>query len=360
MKKLAKELMALLQIHSPSGSESKVAAYLYVQLKNLMGDVTFDSYGNLLAQKKYGDSGYTVLLSAHMDTVAHVPPIPTWRKGKKEIYTQSTSALGGDDKCGLAAHLAVIRQLNKQTDFKGTIKVCFSREEEAGCIGAEEAVKRNPEWFNGIDAAIVIDRRGGYDVVDSNGWNNFCSDGYADFWLDMAEETGFCAAREAGTISDTMVFSELGINGVNLSAGYYNAHTAQEYIVMAELRRTTQWVINALNHIEDYGKFPAFDYEEKSTRALDYFSYLFKDNYSGRKDDDELAYCEDCDMLFSVSDMTIDEDDRIVCTDCYEFMQMPVDCDNCLQSVKQKHTVYRHGANICSRCVTELLIAQKS
>jgi hypothetical protein len=57
-----------------------------------------------------------------------------------------------------------------------------------------------------------------------------------------------------------MIFSELGINGVNLSAGYYDAHCPTEYIKIHELERTIHWVYNAMNCIERYGKFPTFDY----------------------------------------------------------------------------------------------------
>lgn len=161
MRKLTKQLFKLLKLHSPSGSEWGVIQYLIPVLRDTMDSFHVDSYGNLYAEKKYGDSGYTVLLSSHMDTVANHQPDPRWRKHKTEIYNANgNSALGGDDKCGIAAHLAVIRLMNRQTDFKGTLKVCFSREEEYGCVGAGKAVTLRPEWFADIDAAIVIDRRG--------------------------------------------------------------------------------------------------------------------------------------------------------------------------------------------------------
>lgn len=339
MKKLADQLFQLLQLHSPSGWEGKIMSYLLQYLREVMPHVYVDSYGNILAEKRYGDSGYTVLLSAHMDTVATEPPIPYWRKKRTEIATRSNSALGGDDKCGLAAILAILREMNRKTNFNGTIKVCFSREEEWGCVGASKAVELNPKFFKDVDAAIVIDRRGGNDVVDGGSWYPFCSDAYADFWVQMADLTGFKAKREDGSISDTMIFAELGINGVNLSAGYYNAHTKDEYIKINELKRTVRWVLTALDNIESYGKFPAFE----SKYNVSWTRY-----YSSKG---TVGYCDNCGELYDLSEM-IEDDGYYYCEGCL-FDDIVV-CDNCLRDVYLSNIVEKGESKVCSRCALEL------
>jgi len=339
MKQLVNQLWQLLNLHSPSGKEQKVAAYLFAHLRSLLDRIWFDDYGNILGERRYGDSGYTVLLSAHMDTVAREQPIPYWKnKQRTVIATRSNSALGGDDKCGLAAHLAIIREMNKQTNFKGTIKVCFSRQEEIGCVGAEKAVAYSPGFFADIDACIVIDRRGGNDVVDGGSWMPFCSDEYTQFWLDMAEKVGFKAQRADGTISDTMIFAELGINGVNLSAGYYHAHTKDEYIKVNELKRTVRWVLTALDNIEQH-KFPEFE---------DKYNVSWTRYYSSK---DTVGYCDSCGEIYDLSEM-IEDDGYYYCERCL-FDDIVV-CDNCLRDVYLSNIVEKGESKVCSRCALEL------
>jgi acetylornithine deacetylase/succinyl-diaminopimelate desuccinylase-like protein len=275
-----------------------------------MDVVTVDSHWNILAEKKYGQDDYTVLLSAHMDTVASHPPVPKWRNNKTEIYNMAgNGALGGDDKCGIAAHLAVIREMNRGTQFTGTLKVCFSREEEIGCVGASKAVKLNPEWFEGINACIVVDRKGSDNIVESCGsWERFCSPEYSEFWADMATKTGFMGIIQDGSISDTMIFSELGINGVNLSAGYYHAHTRDEYIRIDELKRTVRWILNGLDEIQSH-QFPSFDYEmAMANKSWGGWTWSLKD-------DSTMIECDCCLVQFPIEQM-FDYHGHDVCYNC--------------------------------------------
>jgi putative aminopeptidase FrvX len=347
MKKLTKQLFKLLSLHSPSGKESRVARYLLPLLKGTMDSVNVDAYGNIYAERKYGDSDYTVLLSAHMDTVAYEQPIPTWRNNKTEIYTQSKSALGGDDKCGIAVHLAVIRALNEFTKFNGTVKILFSREEEIGCVGAYNAVQVNPLWFDDIDCSIVVDRKGNDNIVNGSWGENFCSEDYSQFWVDMAERIGFEGIPQDGSISDTMVFSEIGINGVNLSAGYYNAHTREEYIKIAEVKRTAQWIITAFDNIEEYGKFPKFEYVDKKNGFGGYGDfYHFRDTMSNEK----MVFCDSCYIGVDVNDTIEDTNGLIVCHDCYY-----VYCDNCDDHIALGEEIIIKGSHtLCQSCASQM------
>lgn len=365
MKKLQRQLFKLLRLHSPSGREGGVRKYIVPALQATMDSVRLDGYGNILAEKKYGDSGYTVLLSAHMDTVASVQPNPTWRKNKTEIFTTSGSALGGDDKCGLAAHMAVIRELNKGTKFTGTIKVLFSREEEIGCVGASQAVKLSPEWFQDIDASIVIDRRGGDDIVTGCWSERFCSDEYGAFWEVMGTELGITSFKPKatdGSISDTMIFSELGINGVNLSAGYYEAHSKNEYIKIHELKRTVRWVTTALDHIEKY-TFPSFEY--MTDYKYDY-KYLWKGNTKSSVWDKDWVVCDWCRMEWEDAEMVVTNQGEHICPDCqgYEILDdLPYsetfECAMCGQDKPIHEYIDYRGFDLCAGCCLMMDVAVK-
>jgi hypothetical protein len=111
----------------------------------------------------------------------------------------------------------------------------------------------------------------------------------------MAQLVGFKGMVQDGSISDTMVFSELGINGVNLSAGYHNAHTAQEYIVIAQVERVVKWVTTALDHIQEAGKFPEFDYLIRS--SYKYGGGWKEDSF--KNDDGDVIYIDSCDYCWN-------------------------------------------------------------
>lgn len=365
MKKLNKQLFKLLRLHSPSGSEANVRRYLLPILQSTMDNVFIDSYGNLYAEKKYGNSDYTVLFSSHMDTVAHIQPIPQWRKNKTEIFTSSGSALGGDDKCGIASFLAVIREMNRTTQFTGTLKVIFSRQEEIGCVGASQAVSLTPEWFKDVKACVVVDRRDDDNIVTGTCGENFCSDEYANFWVAMAKKAGFKAVPQEGSISDTMIFSEIGINGVNLSAGYYNAHTKDEYIKIAELKRTTQWVYTAMNHIQEQ-TFPSFTYFDESYKTTSYWkggNKYYTSSYSP-KVWDRWVVCDVCRFEWEKDEMLIDKDGLHICPDCADHLypsqqEDTFECEMCMQEFDcGLHIDYR-GHSLCPGCCLALDVSLK-
>lgn len=100
-----------------------------------------------------------------------------------------------------------------------------------------------------------MDRRGAFDAVYYD-----CDN--PDF-EDYVSEKGFVTAY--GSFSDiSFVAPELGTAAVNLSSGYYNAHTLHEYIVRSELERTIDAVAEM---VTDAAKvdFPAFAYVDAYT-----------------------------------------------------------------------------------------------
>lgn len=355
-KKLRKQLFKLLQLHSPSGKEWGVAKYLLPILKSTMDNVWVDDHGNIYAEKRYGDSPYTVLLNSHMDTVASHPPVPKWRKGKSEIFnSDGRGALGGDDKCGIATHLAVIRHMNRGTRFTGTVKVLFTRQEEIGCVGASKAVELQPEWFDDIDCSIVVDRRGGDNII-TGGWSeNFCHENFTQFWVDMSGIVGIKGVPQEGTISDTMIFAERGINSVNLSGAYYNAHTKDEYIKIDELERIVDWVYTAFNHIQSYGKFPKFEYDNY-TASYTWGGFMKKNETKIHNSTPTCGYCDHCGRLHDTWDLDYDDDGLYICNECFDTQNLIpfVDCECCMNSFAIDDTIEYRGHTLCVRCVADL------
>lgn len=248
MKNLKKDFIQLLNIHGVSGYEKPVRSYLKPILTHLMDDVKVDNYGNLLADKKCGNgNGATILLSAHMDTVKGVLRDRELIQTKDGIIMSNKGALGADDRGGIAIILTVLKNLSK-INFNGHIKVAFSREEEIGCIGS---TRINKDWYKGTDLAIVVDRRGNRDIVVGCG-QAFCSDAVGYFMEDVSKMADMDWKCVEGGISDAITFSENGINSINVSAGYYNEHTANEYASLKDMKDTVKLIMQAIAVINQF------------------------------------------------------------------------------------------------------------
>ena len=292
MKKMKKQLINLLNIHATSGNEAPVRKYLKPILTNLMDVVKVDSYGNLLAEKKCGNgNGATVLLSAHMDTVKGVLADRKLIITEDGIIMSNKGALGADDRAGIAIILTVLRNLNK-LNFNGTIKVAFSREEEIGCVGAS---KIDPNWYKDVDLAIVVDRRGNRDIVVGCCGMAFCSDSVGYFMEDVAKLIDMPDWKcVEGGISDAIVFAEHGINSINLSAGYMNEHTANEYVSLKDMRNTVRLILQTIAVInrfyKTFGLVPNENKWVKSWYYKGYYNY-YEDSFEG-----EYVWVEEADL----------------------------------------------------------------
>ncbi len=95
-----------------------------------------------------------------------------------------------------------------------------------------------PAELDALKFLVEIDRRGNNDAVYHDCRN-------PDF-EDYISSKGFVTAR--GSFSDiSLVAPELGVAAVNLSSGYYNAHSLREYINCAELERTIERVLDIVD-----------------------------------------------------------------------------------------------------------------
>jgi hemerythrin-like domain-containing protein len=147
------------------------------------------------------------------------------------IWSSSKGILGADDRAGVAVLLEIAKWL-ETSDFNGTIKFVFTIGEECGLIGAREL----DEYFLwGVDAAIVVDRRGTGDIVTSYGTiQPFCDIQYGQFFEKVAKDAGLTGWKcTSGGSSDTRIWAERGIQSVNLSVGYsMNTLTRKSWIRM--------------------------------------------------------------------------------------------------------------------------------
>ncbi len=172
-----------------------------------------------------------VMLIAHLDTV-HQNPVQQICKTENENILMSPQGIGGDDRCGVYA----LVQVYEISSIKPWL--LFTCDEEIGGIGARmfctnHKENKLPKEIDGLKLLIEIDRRGKNDAVyydcDNQNFEKYITN------------KGFKTAY--GSFSDiSYIAPELGIAAVNLSSGYYNAHTLHEYINKKYLNSTIQKV----------------------------------------------------------------------------------------------------------------------
>jgi hypothetical protein len=224
-------LSTMLSIYSPSGAEHPMIAYVTQYLTQHKIDYEIDTAGNIyFSNDVEGDK--RILLNAHMDTVGSAAPdiMVEQINGQTVIHSTNNQVIGGDDKCGVFAVLRIISNKAVDTPLSGLLTVS----EETGCNGARHAMDNHSDKFSDVVFNITIDRNGNTDIITQNSDYKLCSDEMDK----MLDEWGkpFKLRTTSGSISDVSeIVSTLDINGINLFAGYYKAHTGSEYIIMEHL-----------------------------------------------------------------------------------------------------------------------------
>ena len=237
-----------------------------------------------LASKKYtvvDEDGFLyakgtvpVLLVAHMDTVH--------KEQCKKIVNEngkisSPQGIGGDDRCGVFIIMNLVKKLH--------CSVLLCEDEENGCKGARKftyatykRIDENGEvivekYINNLDVNYMIefDRRGNNDAV-------FYSCDNKDFIDFVEDSTNFKLAY--GSCSDISVLMPAAkLSAVNLSCGYYKAHTTDEYVVYSEMIDTLDAAAALIKEECD----SPFEYVEKKYTYPSYNNYNRYGNSYGNK-----------------------------------------------------------------------------
>lgn len=200
----------------------------------------------------YAPGNIPLMLVAHMDTV-HREPVQTICTSAGGKIVMSPQGIGGDDRCGVWGLLQCYG-----TDLHPHL--LFTCDEEVGGLGADAFAQdwiATEEMQAPLKYIVELDRKGAKDAV------------YYDCYCPELEDyiTGFGYKTEWGTFSDISVLSPaMRVPSVNLSCGYYNAHTQHEYINLVELYKTIHKVQQMIAEIDavpffEYGSFmPADNY----------------------------------------------------------------------------------------------------
>jgi len=160
------------------------------------------------------------------------------------ITSNGLRALGGDDKCGIAIALNVARV---QPDIP--MKILFTVAEEVGCKGIDYFVQNNAPWLKNVKYAITIDRRGNNNLLTYACGKQNCTAEFAGELVKTAMKTGLLVELANGSISDVVTLRQYIANTVNISAGYHNPHTTDEWVSFPAMIAISEWIVETLKTI---------------------------------------------------------------------------------------------------------------
>ena len=204
-----------------------------------------------------------VMLVAHLDTV-HEQPVKDICVSADRNILMSPQGIGGDDRCGVFALVKVYR-LSKIKPW-----LLFCCDEEVGGLGAKQFCLAHqqhqlPKELDDIKFIIELDRKGSRDAVYYR-----CDNPAFEAYI---SSKGFKTAQ--GSFSDiSLIAPEFGIAAVNLSCGYYAAHTRHEHINRAELNDTICKVVDIISNAT---QLPRFEYVE-CIQSVEPRKFVYRDD----------------------------------------------------------------------------------
>lgn len=197
----------------------------------------------------YAKGNLPVLLTAHMDTV-HKETVKDFYERTEDgnHILSSPEGIGGDDRCGIYMILEIIKTHK--------CSVLFCEDEEIGGVGSNKFAKsKYIDDLKELNYLIELDRANKNDAV----FYDCDNEEFTEFILN---NTGYKEAY--GSFSDISILSPAcKIASVNLSCGYYKAHSLLEEVVIEEMQNTIETVKKLLDveskqfeYIEaDYGYY---------------------------------------------------------------------------------------------------------
>jgi putative aminopeptidase FrvX len=272
-------LKEVLSIPTYSQDEKLMIEYLQKVLTEKGYQHYTDEHGNIYATK--GESQNYPCFIAHTDTVHKVnlnlTVVEGYQKGETilkgvDCVTGKPTGIGGDDKCGVFLALEML-------DTLPNVKVAFFVSEEIGCRGSQHA---DPEFFKNVGYAIQ------YDSPEGNSMSLTLMGRYlfnqksefADKVTGLIKEHGISNWAYHPYTDAWQIVEKFDIACLNLAAGYYQYHTANEYVVVDDVENGYQL---GLKLVEVLG-------ENKYSNKKEERSYLLNDGYGSQYNRKRIDY----------------------------------------------------------------------
>jgi len=227
-------LRDVISIESPSGCEERLARQIASRYfpRDDGWEVRIDAASNLFAFPSDSKSA-TPLLTAHLDTYplnagyAHLlarEDALSLDEERGVLVKKYPVQYGFDDKAGVAIALLLSRHLGPR------MKVLLTTEEEIGRHGIQHALndREAAGFFEDVPFALTLDRNSKtHDIVSTYSGHRMCPDAFVREIEAISRELGTpmegCESRSRADCYNISLQTRIPI--VNLSCGYFNAHS---------------------------------------------------------------------------------------------------------------------------------------
>ena len=239
-------LKNVLSVPTKTYQEEKMVKFLIEWLTENNIPHFVDDFNNVYATKQESlelpEDFYFPCVISHTDTVHNIDTInineemlPNAQDEIKLAYkayndSGKPTGIGGDDKCGVFACLTLLKELPN-------IKAAFFVSEETGCIGS---MKANSEFFTNVGYGIQFDAPENW-MITEKCFGQVLFDRESEFFES-------CDKILTESMSDkgmqylvhpyTDVYalrSKFDFACINISIGYYDYHSPQEYVVVEDV-----------------------------------------------------------------------------------------------------------------------------
>lgn len=314
------KLKKLLSVPSKTYQEDRMVNYLLDELSNINGiEVVCDEHKNIYVTKGILDEGeYYPMFISHTDTVHNIVDeiivkeeylLRPYTFGKDfgndqvlclKAYDKNDkpTGIGGDDKCGIYICLELLRQLDK-------VKIAFFVSEETGCHGSKML---NTDFLNDVGYITQYDAPGDH-LISYSCMGTVLFDIDSDFYKIAynAISEGFQNEMlvQSHPYTDIMIMKQKSdLSCINMSCGYYNMHTSNEFVCISDVERA---ILAGKNMVEKLGlKKYEFKQEPKPlTTTTTFFDF----------EDDDPFY-DEVHQLTSID--VIEDKDGIIILDFYD------------------------------------------
>jgi len=239
-------LKEVLSVPTKSYQEERMVQFIVDWLRENQIEYYIDEMYNVYAVKTDltlpSGSSYPCVVS-HTDTVHNIDTINVVEemlpnsKGELKLSLKAyndqglPTGIGGDDKCGVFACLFLLKELPH-------IKAAFFVTEETGCIGSRNA---DPNFFHDVGYAIQFDAPEDW-MVTENCFGTQLFERNSSFFKTCSpilnESIGEHIEYMKHPYTDVWALkNKFNFDCINISIGYYDYHTKNEYVVVEDTYR---------------------------------------------------------------------------------------------------------------------------
>jgi len=208
------------------------------------------------------------------------------KKGSLTAYHPTTgepTGIGGDDKCGVFVCLSLFEKLD-------VLKGAFFVEEEIGMRGSKEA---DPMFFENVGYAIQFDAPSANWITEVCSGVKILDNGFKEKVTPILKEGGYTMFSNDPFTDVNQLAQKFDFNCMNLGCGYHNQHTASEYVVIDEVKKSLEMGENLIYYLGN-NKYIYFDSTEKELLMETDYEKDFYEKYNNKyNEDQEVDYYDE-------------------------------------------------------------------